>query len=300
MNQRFFTLLIIILLASFSTQAQQSQMFEPKSISNDGVFGLTISPDGKTALWVESKGSRAKLEIMESRFENGKWNKATIAPFSGKSEWKDIDPMFSPDGNTVLFQSNRPVPGQPNRQGFDIWSVKNYGKGWFEPVHLGNVINSDDSESYASMSKKGNIYFMKENPDGTGKSDIYVSEYTNGSYQTPKNLGLPVNTGQRESNPYISPDEDFLIYFSDDSQGFGDVDLYVSFKKSKKWTIPQNLGGNINSEIAEFCPFFHKKQNRLYFSRQKKVNERFQENLFYYESFDKVLKSLRKTAEVSK
>ncbi|TDO26305.1 PD40 domain-containing protein [Sediminibacterium goheungense] len=262
---------------------QVPQLFEPGFISNGGVFGLAISPDGNTALWVRSNGKRDTLVILQSSKMNGSWTKPVIASFSTTdAQWKDIDPIFSPDGKTVLFQSTRPVPDRPNRTGFDIWAVGKTATGWTAPYHLGNVINTDASESYASVTRKGDIYFMKENPTKAGNSDIYVSRKVNGVYQEPENIGLPVNTEKfRESNPFISPDEDYILYFSSDSTGYGEVDIYISFRKNDKWSSPKNLGAKINSALAEFCPFYHEKEKRLYFSRQKKGEGRMYEDLYF-------------------
>ena len=157
--------------------------------------------------------------------------------------------------------------------------------GWSTPYHLGNIINTDASESFASMTKKGNIYFMKENEDQKGKSDIYVSKFVKGEYQKPINLGSPINTTERESNPYISPNEDYLIYFSSHPKGFGEIDLYISFNNKGKWSEPVNLGQSINSELAEFCPFVHQKEKKLYFARQTKNGELMIED-FYSIDFD--------------
>ncbi len=261
--------------------------FEPGKISNGGVFGLTISPDGNTALWVESNGGRDTLVIKESQKINGIWQQPEIASFStATAAWKDIDPIFSPDGQQVLFQSTRPVPDQPNRTGFDIWAVKRTAKGWSAPYHLGNTINTDISESFASITTAGHIYFMKENENKKGNSDIYVSRWINGAYQVPENIGLPVNTvDHRESNPFIASDESFLMYFSSDPKGLGEVDLYISFNKNGTWTTPKNLGSPINSPMAEFCPFYHAKEKRLYFARQDRSGVRMKEDL-YFISFD--------------
>lgn len=273
--------------------AQQAQIFEPGVISDGGVFGLTISPDGNTALWVKSNGKRDTLVILQSDKINDRWTKPVVASFStADAQWKDIDPIFSPDGKTVLFQSNRAVPDRPGRTGFDIWAVDKTSNGWTAPYHLGNMINTDASESYASVTKEGHIYFMKENPAKAGNSDIYVSRKINGSYQAPENIGLPVNTERfRESNPFVSPQEDYILYFSSDSTGLGEVDLYISFKKNGKWNQPQNLGPAINSSLAEFCPFYHEKEKRLYFSRQKKGEGRMYEDIYFIEinlkKFDK-------------
>lgn len=277
--------IIYLLFLSWQGAAAQDVpvLFEPGLLPPGSSFGFTLSPDSKTALWVHSGGKRDTLRIMESTKVNGKWSTPAIASFStGSGAWKDIDPIFSPDGKTVLFQSDRQVPGLPSRSGFDIWAVTFLNGKWSEPYHLGNVINSDASESYASISRNGDIYFMKEREGQTGNSDIYVSKKINGVYKAPENIGLPVNTEAfRESNPFISPDGDYLVYFSSDSAGLGAVDLYISFLGKGKWSQPQNLGQPVNSALAEFCPFYHEKEKRLYFSRQQTAGGRMIEDIYY-------------------
>lgn len=263
----------------FTTPAiaqQESSVFAPGVISDGGVFGLTLSPGGNHALWVKSNGKREKLVIMESFKVDGKWQAPMTVSFSGNEGWKDIDPAFSPDGKKLIYQSNRPVPGKPDRKGFDIWSVTRTSTGWSAPAHLGNVINSDESESSASIASNGTIYFMKD--QGAGNSDLWKSRLVNGEYQTPENLGAPVNTAEyRESNPFIAPDESYLIYFSSDPAGLGDVDLFISFREKNGWGVPRHIDAPINSKLAEFCPWVH--QGRLYLSRQEKQGDRMIENI---------------------
>ncbi|MEO5945273.1 MAG: hypothetical protein ABIP79_00540 [Chitinophagaceae bacterium] len=279
---KFIFVLTLIFTTLFAKGQKAPILFEPNNISNNGVFGLTISPNSKIALWVFSNGKRDTLRILESIKENGHWTKPHFASFSSPiGEWKDVDPMFSPNGKMVLFQSNRNINRKSDRKDFDIWAVTLTDTGWTEPFLLAGNINSESSESYASMTKDGTIYFMKENDNKVGLSDIYYSILKDGKYQNTRNVGLPINTNERESNPYISPNGKYIIYFSSEKNGFGEVDLYISFKKKNKWTIPKNLGNTINSTIAEFCPFVHKKEKRLYFSRQEKQGDRFSENIFY-------------------
>lgn len=243
-------------------------VFEPGLVSDGGVFGLTLSPDGKHALYVRSGGKREMLHIMETRKVDGKWSAPTVVPFSGEPGWKDIDPVFTPDGKTIVYQSTRAVPGKPARTGFDIWSVALTPAGWDQPKHLGNVINTDASESSASVARNGSIYFMKATAADANNSDLWVSRFANGAYGAPENLGAPVNTAQhRESNPYIAPDESYLVYFSSDTGRKFDVDLMISMRaRDGSWGKPKKLAAPINSPAAEFTPWVH--GGRMYFTRQ--------------------------------
>lgn len=254
--------------------------FLPGVVSDDGAFGLTLAPDGAHALWVKSGGSRERLVIMEMRKLNGVWQTPSVAPFSGTPGWNDIDPMFSPDGRILIFQSNRPVPDKPARKGFDIYAVERSAQGWGPVRNLGHDINTDESESSAAIAANGNIYFMKAAPGM--QSDLWVSELRKGLYGPPRNLGLPINTAARESNPYVAPDESYLIYFSaatlDDRP-----DLFISFRERGQWGAPRRLKAPINSADpadAEFTPFVHGAS--LYLSRQRRIEGRFIENVYAY------------------
>lgn len=282
------TLLRLMLLSflCFLTVAAGAQIapdpakFMPGVVSDDGAFGLTLSPDGAHALWVKSGGTRERLVIMEMRKLNGIWQAPSVAPFSGAAGWNDIDPMFSPDGRTLIFQSNRPVPDRPARKGFDIYAVERGAQGWGPVRHLGHDINSDESESSAAIAANGNIYFMKAAPGM--QSDLWVSELRDGHYGAPRNLGLPINTAARESNPYVAPDESYLVFFSaatlDDRP-----DLFISFRTKGQWGAPRRLRAPINSDDpadSEFTPFVHGAS--LYLSRQRRTEERFFENVYAY------------------
>ncbi|AEE52328.1 TolB family protein [Haliscomenobacter hydrossis] len=288
----------LCLLFSFFTttnvSAQIAELFAPGVISDGGVFGLTLSPDGKTAVFVRAYGGRDSLHLFISRLENGNWSTPVRAPFStlGKN-WNDIDPAFSPDGKFLLFNSNRPLAGRPKAD-FDIWGVKRTQTGWGEAYHLGDVINTDSSDIYATVANSGNIYFSSNRAGGLGKLDLYMSVYRNGAYQSPQNLGAEINTQNHDSNPFISPKEDYLIFWRQDPDGYGASDLYISFRKKNTWTKALNLGPAINTEIGEFCPFIQPKGKKLFFSRTRVNGAVRVENIYSIDFSAKQFRSVQK------
>ncbi len=261
------------------------------TISTNDVFGFALAPDERHAYFVKSYGGRDSLHLFQTEKENGAWAKPQKAPFSGK--YKDIDPAFSPDGNLLIFNSNRPTSATDKTLDFNIWGVRKTNRGWSAPYDLGNIVNSDSSDFYATLAANGNLYFTSLRPGGFGNTDLWRSVYKNGNYQTPENLGNVLNSKKGESNPFIAPNEDFLIFLSDAEGGFGDSDLYISFNQNGRWSVPQNLGPDINTAFAEFAPSLSPDGKTLFFGRIQRGKPQI-ENIHYVNDFDTPVSRFRK------
>ena len=61
-----------------------------------------------------------------------------------------------------------------------------------------------------------------------------------GSHQTPEHLNLSILA--EYSNPFISPNESYLIIDSKQEGGYGGSDLYIVYRDGDGWKPPQNLG----------------------------------------------------------
>jgi Tol biopolymer transport system component len=232
-------------------------IFAPAVISTgDYEVCPQLTPDGKTFYFVKSTPDANFWTIVFSRFENGKWNAPQVAPFSG--QYSDADEFITRDGKQMFFISRRPVSPDisPNVNGkLDIWVMDKTSTEWSKPKNLGRPINSEGSEYFPTLTKDGTLYFGSGRKGGKGGIDLYRSRSVNGKYQEPENLGDAINTTFDEFEPFIAPDETFLIFMAGGRpHGIGGLDLYISYNRSGQWTKAKNLGAPINSAADELSP----------------------------------------------
>ena len=245
-------------LAQSPTAASAPQLFAENVVSTgDDESHPAFMPDGKTLYFLKNDPSFNHWTIVVSHEQNGKWSTPEVAPFSGR--FSDADPFITLDGQRFFFISTRPVNGKP-KEDTDIWMLKKSGDGaaanmqWSAPEHI-DAVNSDTNEWFPTVSNNGNLYFGSERPGGKGKCDLNVSRLVDGKYQTPENLGEPINTAANEVEPFIAPDESYIIFAGTGlPESRGAYDLYVSFRRGAAWTKPMNLGDKINSAAWDLSP----------------------------------------------
>jgi Tol biopolymer transport system component len=230
------------------------RVFAPREISTgDYESHPHFSHDGRTLYFVKLTPDFNFWTIVTSRFENGRWTEPEVAPFSGR--WSDADPFVTADGSKLFFISKRPLAdgGEPRKT--DIWVMDRTAAGWGEPKHLGAPIDTDEAEWYPTVAANGTLYFGSNRPGGKGLNDLYRSRLVDGKYQRPENLGDAINTEFDEYEPFIAPDESYLIFMAlGRPDGLGGYDLYISHNRNGAWTKAENLGAPINSPVDDLGP----------------------------------------------
>jgi len=245
----------------------EPELFAPGIVSTaGGEWSSTFTPDGKTFLF-GFRGEPHGILIMEEI--DGRWTEPRLAPFSGGHP--DYDLNFSPDGTMLYFTSARPgVAPEGEERSSDLWVVVRGENGWGEAVNLGEPANTAMSELYPSVTEDGTLYFFGDARAGAELGGAYVAQLVDGSYSEPELLGPAINTEHGVFDPFIAPDESYLIFASDRPDGLGGGDLYVSFRQDDgSWGEASNLGGTINSPQTDFCPSVTKDGRYLFFSSRR-------------------------------
>ena len=69
-------------------------------------------------------------------------------------------------------------------------------------------------------------------------------------------------------DPFIAPDQSWLIFASERPGGYGAADLYVSFRRPDgTWGEPKNLGPSVNTAGSEYTPMLSPDGRYLFFTR---------------------------------
>ena len=153
----------------------------------------------------------------------------------------------------------------------NIFVSENRNGTWREAEPVSETINTlQYNEGAHCISPSGKYLFFTScgRPDAAGGScDIYFSKRTGPDWDRGKNLGSVINTGAKETQPYITGDGRTLYFVSSRPGGYGAGDIYEStLGDDGKWGTPKNLGPEINTEQEEERPFIHPDGFTLYFT----------------------------------
>jgi Tol biopolymer transport system component/tetratricopeptide (TPR) repeat protein len=121
-----------------------------------------------------------------------------------------------------------------------------------EPVNIGPPVNTLHNEGTPFFSSDGlTLYFCSDRPGGTGSQDLWMSsrDSVDEEWRDPVNLGPEINSTGWDIWPCPSADGLTLYFFSYRKGGFGNGDIWISRRASKKdaWGEPVNAGPIINT-----------------------------------------------------
>lgn len=225
-------------------------LFAPGIISTDESEGSSgFALEGRVFIFQKFIDRKSQTFIM--RLKDEKWTAPELIPF-----WETMvhngDFVFASDDKTMLYQVKSETE---NGLVSNIWRVELTENGWGKRSPLPYPVNTRYDESFASEAANKNLYFFSRRPGGKGQSDLYMCTWRNSVYSEPINLEN-LNTEHHEWDPFIAPDESWLIFCSTKPGGLGGDDLYISFRgKNGEWTPPVHMGSEINSPRSENRPF---------------------------------------------
>lgn len=147
--------------------------------------------------------------------------------------------------------------------------IKNMGKAInSEAADYVPVILPDESTLYFTSRRAGSSSNTKDEV-GICKEDVYVSYKDGETWKPAQNLGSPINTTNNDACVAISPDGQRMIIYRTSADKISG-DLYITHTDvTNKWTDPQLLGKEINSQFIETSACFSNDTSEIYFSSNR-------------------------------
>ena len=239
--------------------------------------GLIFSSDrdtGNLARYRHTWNSKDFLDIYKVNADSSSRN--TVVKMNMiNSRLHESTSVATKDGNTIYFTRNNFIDGKSTKDDEGVVRLKIFRIVWKDGQwsNLEELPFNSDSYSVAhpalSLDEK-TLYFASDMPDSKGESDIYkVVINEDGTFGSPQNLGLPINTEARETFPFVSS-ENILYFSSDGHPGLGGLDIFgIKIKNGGFTRSVLNVGEPVNSKWDDFSYIINEDNKRGYFASNR-------------------------------
>jgi len=240
------------------TGASRPVLVAPGLVStHDGEYSPTYDVERAELIYMRRTPGRYDYTLYSTRWTGSAWSQPSVLPFSGQN--RDDGSYFSPDGNVLVFDSNRPAQGLA-RGSINIWRTQRTVDGWSEPELVRaasenppppNGVGAD--EFGPLLDAQGNLYFYSFRPPYRGGHHYVVraDEPTQARLET--KLPDP-SAATFISYATLSADGNTAV-LEGRALGRNDTDLFLSLRDtSGAWSEPRPIEA-VNTTANEGTPY---------------------------------------------
>lgn len=222
--------------------------------------GLVFSSDRKNDIVLvttDQEGNYMYNLYYVTKEGNNNWGPVSLFSRNIASRYNESSACFSRDGNTVYYTGTINASGKVGDQlsgdtlknGIFIATWEN--DHWSEPEAFPyNNENYDVGFPYICDDNR-RLFFSSRNSEGYGKYDLYYSDYKNGIWSQPVNLGPVINSPESEVFPFIYMNS--RLYFSSAGHNSeGGLDIFYSDPIDDEWSSPVKMPYPFNSRSDDF------------------------------------------------
>lgn len=237
--------------------------------SMDSYGAASLSVDNKEMIvtgckYIEVKGLKYKncdlYSTTYERDENGKVRWSELINLGSQINTKDgweSQPTLSANGNIMYFTAVRPTTNMD-----DIFISERQSDGtWGEAKPFIEINTSGKDKSPFLHQDSETLYFVSsvsEKRKGVGGTDIfYTRKKSDGSWDTPKNIGYPINSQDDEIGIFVSTDGK-QAYFSSRLGGKWNIYTFELYPEARpkavfiaKGTLKQDDGQPVKNASIE-------------------------------------------------
>lgn len=222
----------------FQAEEESGKFIKPKTFltgisTKYNESTAVFTKDGNTMYFTRNEPLKTKkskdenpvirLKLYKATYQEEKWVDFEELPFNS-NKYNCAHPVLSLDEHTLYFVSD--MPGSMGAS--DLFSVKiNDDESFGNPKNLGDKINTVGRETFPFISKKNELFFSSDEHFGIGGLDIFVSKIKdNASFETPQNLGEPINGSNDDFAFFLNQDNSNGFFSSNREGGKGADDIY--------------------------------------------------------------------------
>ncbi len=174
--------------------------------------------------------------IYSSTFKNDSWTPIKKLNRNINTRFYESHAAISADGKKLYFTSNR--DGGEGKLDIYVSELDATGD-WGPAVNLGSTINTQFNEDTPFITENNSdLYFSSEGHNSMGGYDIFLSRKNGSDWDTPENIGYPINT---------SDDDKFFQPWNNGKNAY--YAMTTGYKKSDIFYLI--LGGAGTGQFAE-------------------------------------------------
>ncbi len=229
-------------------------MGAPLSTADDETASM-LSYDGTQLLTFKSEGE--DYNIYKSELNGAKWSTPEIMHRSVNTIANQTYASLAPNRRRLYIITDKLTGGKS--KGTDVYELSlmnNSRTDYGSAVSVGIEVNTKFNEGSVYIHPTGDfMFFCSEGHNSMGGYDIFVSEFKQGQWQEPENLGYPINTPYDDYFFAMTASEKYAYIASNREGGEGGLDIYkVTFwgdPKEQSATTEDYLLASIANPIQE-------------------------------------------------
>jgi tetratricopeptide (TPR) repeat protein len=233
---------------------------------------LETAKEQKT--FTDSEVRRQINKVIEAQRKIAEPTRAEIFNLGSQvnTEFPEYVPLISADGKILFFTSRRAGSTGNELNTFgeyyeDIYEARFSGGKWNVAKNLSAPVNSNNHDACVGLTPEGQTLLIYRTSKSLVAGDIYASVFDGSNWTAPALLSQINSEKWLEPSACYSPDGNTIYFSSNRPGGFGGKDLYrITKLPNGQWSLPANLGPNVNTAFDEDAPFIHPDGKRLYFS----------------------------------
>jgi outer membrane protein OmpA-like peptidoglycan-associated protein len=185
------------------------------------------------------------------------WRNVKELPFNSE-DYSVGHPTVSKDGKLLYFVSDMPGSiGATDIFVVDILEANSSTEqdskftGYSRPRNLGDKVNTAGREMFPYITNNA-LYFASDGHLGLGGLDVYESKIEDNVFQSPKNLGAPLNSELDDFGFIVKEKENRGFVSSNRPNGKGDDDIYsfVRLPEPEQPPCNQEIRGYVSNTIT--------------------------------------------------